>query len=174
MRTRSTILGFATLIVLLTAGAAQSLSGSNTVFSDDIVDGTITTPDLKTGALSGSKILDNSVTGTDINESTIPGFKKVFFSRVSSLGTQIGGNATSVSRPATGTYNVTFPFPVGQCASTATVASFSDNPLGNTFQAGNIAAVDVSSGTPNVAQVVIITNAGAFANLSFALVVVCP
>jgi hypothetical protein len=71
MSIRSSAVGLAAVVVLMGAGAAQSLSGSNTVFGDDIVDGTITTPDLKTGALSGSKILDNSVTGTDVNESTL-------------------------------------------------------------------------------------------------------
>jgi hypothetical protein len=62
----ASVVGYVVLIVILTAGAAQSLSGTNTVFSDDIVDGTIATPDLKTGAVSGTKILDNSVTAADI------------------------------------------------------------------------------------------------------------
>ena len=62
----ASVAGYVVLIVVLTAGAAQSLSGSNTVFSDDIVDGTIGTPDLKAGAVSGSRILDNSVTAADI------------------------------------------------------------------------------------------------------------
>lgn len=78
---RSTIVGVSALIVLLSAGAAQSLPDSNTVFGDDIVDGTITTPDLKAGSISGSRLLDNgvtgskifnnSVTGADVNESTL-------------------------------------------------------------------------------------------------------
>lgn len=71
MSIRSSAIGLAAVVVLMGAGAAQSLTGSNTVFGDDIVDGTITTPDLKNGALSGSKILDNSVTGTDVNEATL-------------------------------------------------------------------------------------------------------
>jgi hypothetical protein len=78
---RSTIIGFAVLVILLTAGAAQSLDGSNTVFGDDIVDGTITTPDLKVGSISGSRLLDsgitsskiydNTITGVDVNEATL-------------------------------------------------------------------------------------------------------
>jgi len=71
MRTRSTIIGYTVLTLLLTAGAAHSLSGSNTVFSDDIVDGAVTTADIKTNAISGSRILDNAVTGADVNESTL-------------------------------------------------------------------------------------------------------
>jgi hypothetical protein len=60
------VAGYVVLIVILTAGAAQSLAGTNTVDSGDIIDGTIATPDLKTGAVSGSKILDNSITGADV------------------------------------------------------------------------------------------------------------
>lgn len=62
------IIGYTALTVILTAGAAQSLAGTNTVDSGDIVDGTISTPDLKNGAVSGSKILDNSVTSADIQD----------------------------------------------------------------------------------------------------------
>lgn len=62
---------FAALTVLLTAGTAQSLSGTNTVDSGDIIDGQVKYIDLKDGSVAGKKILDNSVTGTDINESTL-------------------------------------------------------------------------------------------------------
>lgn len=62
----ASIVGYVALIVILTAGAAQSLAGTNTVDSGDIIDGTIATPDLKTGSVSGSKILDNSVAGVDV------------------------------------------------------------------------------------------------------------
>jgi len=78
---RSTIISFAGLVLLLTAGAAQGLSGSNTVFSDDIVDGTITHGDVKpnslggsrllNNAITGSKVFNNSITGTDVNEATL-------------------------------------------------------------------------------------------------------
>jgi hypothetical protein len=67
------IVGYVLLTVILTAGAAQSLAGTNTVDSGDIVDGTISTPDLKTGALSGSKILDNSVTSADVANGSLTG-----------------------------------------------------------------------------------------------------
>jgi hypothetical protein len=68
---RSTIIGFATLIVLLSAGAAQSLSGTNTVDSGDIVDGQVAYSDIRSNAITGSKVLDNSIAGTDISESTL-------------------------------------------------------------------------------------------------------
>ena len=88
---KSAVSGSACLVVLLTAGAAQSLAGSNTVFGDDIVDGNVTSADIKdqgvlyadikNGAITGTKILDGSVTtadiandnltGTDVDESTL-------------------------------------------------------------------------------------------------------
>jgi len=71
MSLRSTIAGATLLVVLLTAGAAQSLSGSNTVTSDDIVDFSIVATDIKTAAIGGRPIVDNSITGTDINESSL-------------------------------------------------------------------------------------------------------
>jgi hypothetical protein len=64
-------LGYAALTVVLTAGAAQSLSGSNTVFSDDIVNGQVYGGDIASSAITGSKVYDNSLTGADINESTL-------------------------------------------------------------------------------------------------------
>jgi hypothetical protein len=59
------------LVILVTAGAAQSLSGSNTVASDDIINGQVYGPDIANNAVSGAKIYPNSVTGADINESTL-------------------------------------------------------------------------------------------------------
>ena len=56
---------------MLTAGAAQSLPGTNTVDTGDIIDRTIGTPDVKVGAFAGQTILDNSMTTLDINEATL-------------------------------------------------------------------------------------------------------
>lgn len=60
------VAGYATLTVLLSAGAAQSLSASNTVFTDDIVDGQVTYADIRDNAMTGKKILNNSITGADL------------------------------------------------------------------------------------------------------------
>ena len=80
---KSAALGIACVVVLLAAGAAQSLSGSNTVFSDDIVDGNVTSADIKDqavlyadikdSAVTGKKLLDGSVTGADIQENGVTG-----------------------------------------------------------------------------------------------------
>lgn len=75
------LLGYTALTVILTAGAAQSLAGSDTVFSDDITDGNVTSADIKDqgvlyadikdGAMTGKKILDNSVTSADLQDGGI-------------------------------------------------------------------------------------------------------
>ena len=80
---RSALLGLVFLVVVLAAGAAQSLSGENTVFSDDIVDGTVTSVDLKdqgvrysdikNGAVTGKKILDGSLTSVDVADNGLTG-----------------------------------------------------------------------------------------------------
>jgi len=77
---------------VLATGTAYA---ANTVFSADIVDGEVKTPDiasyavtntklasdsvgnpkLKTGAVNSAKVLDNSLTGTDIIESSLSGVK---------------------------------------------------------------------------------------------------
>lgn len=126
MSKRSTIIGFALLVLLLTAGAAQGLSGSNTVFSDDIVDGTIITSDIKTGAVSSSRILDNGVTGSDTNEASLsfpcnhsagPSFAAIDASAVSTAYSTVpvlsfrncAGQPVQAKRLGTGVICVNFP-----------------------------------------------------------------
>ena len=70
-RTTAHVVGYTALTLILTAGAAQSLSGSNTVFSDDIVDGTITHADVKANSIGGSKLLNNAVTGAKILDNSL-------------------------------------------------------------------------------------------------------
>ena len=65
------LLGYTALTVMLTAGAAQSLSGSNTVFTDDIASGNVFNSDLATNAVTGAKVYPNSVTGADVNEKSL-------------------------------------------------------------------------------------------------------
>lgn len=66
-------LGYTALTVILTAGAAQSLAGSNTVASDDIINGQVYGADLANNAVSSAKVYDNSLTGADIRNSAVNG-----------------------------------------------------------------------------------------------------
>lgn len=73
--------GLIALFLVLTGGSAYALDGSNTVFSDDIVNGEVKTVDVAGGAvttdkvqdetLRGRDVLDNSLRGADIDESTL-------------------------------------------------------------------------------------------------------
>jgi len=65
------LLGYTALTVILTAGAAQSLTGANTVTTDDIVDGAITYSKIKTNALTGAKIADGSIATADLKNGAV-------------------------------------------------------------------------------------------------------
>ena len=106
MNLKSTVIGSTLLVILLTAGAAQSLSGSNTVTSDDIVDRTIVANDIKTAAIGGRPIVDNSITGADVNESTLA-LPEVLSTSVSRSGSKFFGSGTP-SQVDAGRYRVNY------------------------------------------------------------------
>jgi hypothetical protein len=81
---RSNIIGYVALFFALSTGSAVALSGSNTVFTDDIVNDQVYSADVRNDALSGgglaapdlrpssvgtSEVAANSLNGGDINES---------------------------------------------------------------------------------------------------------
>src|SRR5215211_1962121 len=69
--------GLLALFLALTGGTAYALDGSNTVFSDDIVNAEVQTADIDQGAVTigklapdsvnSGKVLNESLTGADIN-----------------------------------------------------------------------------------------------------------
>ena len=65
------VLALVVTLGLGTYGTASALSGSNTVYSDDIVDQQVYGKDVRDGTLHGADVADNSLTGTDIAESTL-------------------------------------------------------------------------------------------------------
>jgi hypothetical protein len=73
-------------VLVFTLGGAgvayAALAAPNSVNSAAIIDRTIGTPDLKVGAIAGQTILDNSMTGLDINESTLELACRSGFSRI--------------------------------------------------------------------------------------------
>jgi len=71
MRNRSAIIGYALLTLILTAGAAQGLTGVDTVFTDDIVAGAVTTPDIRDDAVTSGKIKTGAVFGSDIADNAV-------------------------------------------------------------------------------------------------------
>jgi hypothetical protein len=83
--TFANVTSFLALFIVLTGGTAVALTGSNTVFSDDIVNnqvrsadvrddtlasGGLQAVDLRSSSVGSSEVRDNDLTGTDINSLT--------------------------------------------------------------------------------------------------------
>lgn len=64
-------MGGLALFLVLTGGSAYALTGSNTVFSDDIVDGEVKTGDVHASAVNSSKIGDGQVQSADIGSGQV-------------------------------------------------------------------------------------------------------
>jgi hypothetical protein len=171
----ASIIGYVMVILIVTAGAAQSLSGSNTVFSDDIVDGAVYNPDIHDRAVTGAKVLNDSLTGSDINEQSLslPQLRKVRVRLfVTSSGASIDGfdgDVTTVTRPAAGVYQIDVPFDLSKCAVTATPGvqggSGSANPA--------VLTVGDSGGQVTVNAYSSSSTTGAHVDTSFALTFIC-
>lgn len=69
--------GLLALFLVLTSGTAYALAGSNTVFGDDIVDGTVSSADVADDdtlrALRGVDVLNGSLTATDFAADSVTG-----------------------------------------------------------------------------------------------------
>jgi hypothetical protein len=63
---RSNVIGYVALFLVLTGGTAYALDGSNTVFTDDIVNGEVRNPDIATDSVGSGKVIDDSLRGVDI------------------------------------------------------------------------------------------------------------
>jgi hypothetical protein len=67
---RNNVVGYIALFLVLTGGTAQALQGSNTVFSDDIVNRDVKTADLGVRAVTANRLAPNSVgSGRVVDES---------------------------------------------------------------------------------------------------------
>ena len=111
-----TILAF----IVLTGGTAVALSGSNTVFSDDIVDnqvfsadvrndslasGGLAAVDLRPGSVAGSEVVNGSISNSDL----VPAARGArAYGNVSSGGfLSRSKNVTGVSNPSSGRFCIT-------------------------------------------------------------------
>jgi hypothetical protein len=70
---RSNVVGYVALFLVLTGGTAYALDGSNTVFTDDIVNGEVTNADIAAGAVDGTKVLNGSITGPEVQNDSLTG-----------------------------------------------------------------------------------------------------
>ncbi len=67
------VLMTAVVVGVTSVGSASALDGTNTVFSDDIVDGTVSSLDLKNNSVITSDIKDDSIAGRDVATGSIDG-----------------------------------------------------------------------------------------------------
>lgn len=80
------------LFLVLGGGTAVALSGSNTVFSDDIRNGEVKRADVRANAVNGGKVADNSLRGRDVDESS--------FGRVPSAAQANSANSANIANTA--------------------------------------------------------------------------
>jgi hypothetical protein len=72
---RSNVVGYVAVLLFAMSGTATALTGSNTVFSDDIVNGEVKTPDLATNAVTTGKIRNGHVVNDDLAANAVTGGK---------------------------------------------------------------------------------------------------
>jgi hypothetical protein len=83
------------LLLIMSGGTAYALGGSNTVFSDDIVDGQVRSADIANDntpyAIKGRDVANDSLTGADIDESTLGQVPDALTATVGGLGRSAAG-----------------------------------------------------------------------------------
>jgi len=164
---------FAVAVMIAGTMSASALSGTNTVDSGDIVDGTITNADIKSDAILGSRVRNDSLTGADINEGSIPGFRKTYFARVLATGVldSTNGGTASAAKAGTGEYAVTFPFNVTSCAATANVGFFQG---ASALAAASYSAIPQVASSSSSAVAVYTRNTTGPVDAAFMLILTCP
>jgi hypothetical protein len=166
MRNRSAIIGYVVLTLILTAGAAQGLAGTNTVTSDDIVNETVRSADVLNESLTSSDIRNGSLRVSDFH-AAVP---NAYFAQVDSSGNREGGNAVDADKEALGEYTVKFSgTDVRNCAWTG---SESDFPGASSLVKRYIVSTDADSSSSKVTVHIAAAN-GTKVNASFALVGIC-
>ena len=68
---RSNVVGYIAIFLFATGGTAIALDGSNTVFSDDIVNGEVSAKDLGPDSVGSSEVANNSLTAKDLGPDSV-------------------------------------------------------------------------------------------------------
>ena len=94
---RTHVIAYVALFFALTGGTAFALTGSNTVFSDDITNGEVKTADIGGGEVRSPDLLDSGVKATDIADGHVRSPEIAD----GAVGTsELGANAVDTSRIA--------------------------------------------------------------------------
>lgn len=67
------VIGYAVVLVVAIMGTAQALPGTNTVTSDDIVNGQVLKADVGANAVDSGRVVDGSLKGIDIANGSLTG-----------------------------------------------------------------------------------------------------
>jgi len=121
--------GYVALFLVLTGGSAYALQGSNTVFSDDIVNGQVKTDDLGLNAVRTGKIEDGQVKALDLAPNSV-GTAKIANGGVQSADLAFG---------SVGSFAV--------ADDSLTGADINESSLGAVPQAGNASTLDNRNST---------------------------
>jgi hypothetical protein len=70
---RSNLIGYIALFCFAMSGTASALDGSNTVFTDDIVNGEVKAADIGTGELTSGDILNGTIDRQDLSNGAVGG-----------------------------------------------------------------------------------------------------
>jgi hypothetical protein len=71
---RSNVVGYIAIFLFAMSGTAIALDGSNTVFSDDIVNGQVKSADIGNKQVQGVDVKDETLTGADIANQSVTDF----------------------------------------------------------------------------------------------------
>lgn len=187
--TYANIVSTLALFLVLSGGTAVALSGSNTVFSDDITNGEVKNGDVGANAIKGGKVTNNSLTGSDVTDLTGGDIDESSLARVPraasadnasadtvlSAVVELNGSLARATQPGTssraipdspGVYEVLFPRDVRDCTHTAS--------LGTPNFGTTVGQVATSLSDPREGVAVrTSSSAGALEGRSFHLTVVC-
>ena len=67
------VIGYSLILVIAIMGTAQALPGTNTVTSDDIVNGQVKKADVGFGAIDSARVVDGSLKGADVANGSLTG-----------------------------------------------------------------------------------------------------
>jgi hypothetical protein len=160
--------------IVLTGGTAVALNGSNTVFSDDIVNNEVSSADVRDDqGLGGLKAVDlaaASVRGAEVADFTLSNQDiGVLFAEVKADGTldNSSGGVTTVSH-GSGNYDVDFARNIAACTAVATPGP----STGSILPSGEVSLTDTPGNAESV-SVITWSSDGTSTNKPFRLVVVC-
>jgi hypothetical protein len=102
-------------------GSAAALSGRNTVFSDDITNHEVKKPDLDANSVTGGKVVNDSLTGSDVAESSLQDYGRTFGAADDSIA---GDSSDSVTLTVPGTGSLAV-----HCTNGGTTANDADDAI---------------------------------------------